>query len=302
MERQLISSGAAFEERVGYSRAVRVGRPGLGLGHGADHAGRRRPADNALRAGADLPRRSSSARSARQARRMDDVVRTRIYVTDAGVHRRCRARARRGIRTGATGDDRHRHAAARSALAGGDRGGSGDTPLVKQIFPPSITGKGSLGTSADTASVLDHSFGKGDPYTLGVEEEYMLLDPETWDLVQHIDSVLAAVEAGEHQGRLHAELMQSVLEVTTPGVPDRGGRDAVAVAAARLRGGHRPRAGLPLRLRRHAPLLASSSGSASRRATATATSSTSSSTSRGASSSSACTCTLRSTIRRRRSR
>ena len=42
--------------------------------------------------------------------------------------------------------------------------------------------------------MLDHSFGKGDPYTLGVEEEYMLLDPETWDLVQHIDSVLAAVE------------------------------------------------------------------------------------------------------------
>ena len=87
---------------------------------------------------------------------------------------------------------------------------------MKQIFPPSITGKGSHGTSADRASVLDHSFGKGDPYTLGVEEEYMLLDPETWDLVQHIDSVLAAVEAGEHQGRLHAELMQSVLEVTTP--------------------------------------------------------------------------------------
>src|SRR5207249_8177966 len=44
----------------------------------------------------------------------------------------------------------------------------------------------------------------------------MLLDPETWDLVQHIDSVLAAVADGEHEDRLHAELMQSVLEVTTP--------------------------------------------------------------------------------------
>ena len=87
---------------------------------------------------------------------------------------------------------------------------------MKQIFPPSITGKGSIGTSAEHASVLDHKFGQGDPYTLGVEEEYMLLDPETWDLVQHIDSVLAAVEEGEHQDRLHAELMQSVLEVTTP--------------------------------------------------------------------------------------
>jgi carboxylate-amine ligase len=87
---------------------------------------------------------------------------------------------------------------------------------VKQIFPPSITGKGSVGSSADYASVLEHKFGQGDPYTLGVEEEYMLLDPETWDLVQHIDSVLAAVESGEHENRLHAELMQSVLEVTTP--------------------------------------------------------------------------------------
>ena len=87
---------------------------------------------------------------------------------------------------------------------------------MKQIFPESITGKGSTGAGAERASVLDHRFGQGDPYTLGVEEEYMLLDPETWDLVQHIDSVLAAVESGEHEGRLHAELMQSVLEVTTP--------------------------------------------------------------------------------------
>src|SRR3982751_1638713 len=44
----------------------------------------------------------------------------------------------------------------------------------------------------------------------------MLLDPETWDLVQHIDSVLAAAAHSEHEDRIHAELMQSVLEVTTP--------------------------------------------------------------------------------------
>ena len=44
--------------------------------------------------------------------------------------------------------------------------------LAKQIHPPI--------TSVDFAaggSVLDHRFGKGDAYTLGVEEEYMLLDP-----------------------------------------------------------------------------------------------------------------------------
>jgi carboxylate-amine ligase len=86
---------------------------------------------------------------------------------------------------------------------------------VKQIFPSSITGKGAVGTGTPP-SVLEHRFGKGDPYTLGVEEEYMLLDPETWDLVQHIDSVLSAVADGEHEDRINAELMQSVLEVTTP--------------------------------------------------------------------------------------
>ena len=69
---------------------------------------------------------------------------------------------------------------------------------MNQIFPPSITGKGS--TYAEGGSVLDHAFGKGDPYTLGVEEEYMLLDPETFDLVQHIDTVLEAMagDGSEH--------------------------------------------------------------------------------------------------------
>ncbi|HZO33801.1 MAG TPA: carboxylate-amine ligase [Gaiellaceae bacterium] len=86
---------------------------------------------------------------------------------------------------------------------------------MKQIFPSSITGKGAVGTGSPP-SVLEHAFGKGDPYTLGVEEEYMLLDPETWDLVQHIDSVLSAAADGEHEARINAELMQSVLEVTTP--------------------------------------------------------------------------------------
>jgi carboxylate-amine ligase len=104
---------------------------------------------------------------------------------------------------------------------------------VKQIFPPSITGKGAMGASGAEASVLDHAFGKSAPYTLGVEEEYMLLDPETWDLVQHIDSVLAAVQHGEHEERIHAELMQSVLEVTTPVCRTAGD---VLHALAQLRG------------------------------------------------------------------
>jgi carboxylate-amine ligase len=64
--------------------------------------------------------------------------------------------------------------------------------------------------------VLDHAFGKSDPYTLGVEEEYMLLDGETFDLVQHIDTVLAAVAGHELEPVINPELMQSVLEIATP--------------------------------------------------------------------------------------
>ena len=85
---------------------------------------------------------------------------------------------------------------------------------MEQVFPPSITGKGSR--FAEGGSVLDHAFGQSDPYTLGVEEEYMLLDAETFDLVQHIDTVLAAVSGHELEPRINPELMQSVLEVSTP--------------------------------------------------------------------------------------
>src|SRR5881275_1167339 len=84
----------------------------------------------------------------------------------------------------------------------------------KQIYPASITGKGARFASG--GSVLDHAFGQSDPYTLGVEEEYMLLDGETFDLVQHIDTVLAAVAGHELEPVINPELMQSVLEIATP--------------------------------------------------------------------------------------
>jgi carboxylate-amine ligase len=84
----------------------------------------------------------------------------------------------------------------------------------RQIIPPSITGKGAR--FAPGGSVYDHAFGKSDAYTLGVEEEYMLLDAETFDLVQHIDTVLAAVAGHELETVINAELMQSVLEIATP--------------------------------------------------------------------------------------
>jgi carboxylate-amine ligase len=83
---------------------------------------------------------------------------------------------------------------------------------MKQIFPSTITGR----SFAAGGSVLDHNFGAGEPYTVGVEEEYMLLDGETLDLVQHVEAVLAAAEGHELEPRVNPELMQSVLEIATP--------------------------------------------------------------------------------------
>ncbi|HEX7254299.1 MAG TPA: carboxylate-amine ligase [Gaiellaceae bacterium] len=84
---------------------------------------------------------------------------------------------------------------------------------MKQAWPPSITG---VEGAKPAGSVLDHAFGKGEPYTLGVEEEYMLLDGESFDLVQRIDTILAAFVGHEDEERMKPELMQSTLEVATP--------------------------------------------------------------------------------------
>src|SRR5919201_5403336 len=83
---------------------------------------------------------------------------------------------------------------------------------MRQIYPATITGK----SFAPGGSVLDHKFGQSEPYTLGVEEEYMLLDGETFDLVQHIDTVLNAIVGHELETQINPELMQSVLEIATP--------------------------------------------------------------------------------------
>ena len=46
--------------------------------------------------------------------------------------------------------------------------------------------------------MLEHRFGTGPAGTVGVEEELMLLDPETWALAPRIGAVLAATESGPH--------------------------------------------------------------------------------------------------------
>ncbi len=61
--------------------------------------------------------------------------------------------------------------------------------------------------------MLEHRF-NGPPFTIGIEEELMLLDADGLDLANEIEAVLDAVPA-ELEGQVKPELMQSVLEVAT---------------------------------------------------------------------------------------
>ncbi|GGW71908.1 carboxylate-amine ligase [Streptomyces xantholiticus] len=57
-----------------------------------------------------------------------------------------------------------------------------------------------------------------EPVTLGVEEEYLLLDPETWVPVSLAEQVRAAAGLAPiiGEGELHSELLQVQVEVATP--------------------------------------------------------------------------------------
>src|SRR5919201_1296938 len=58
---------------------------------------------------------------------------------------------------------------------------------------------------------MDAAFGRSPPFTIGIEEEYQLLSPESHELVPRFDEI--AAEAGDE--RVRQELMTSVLEAAT---------------------------------------------------------------------------------------
>lgn len=60
---------------------------------------------------------------------------------------------------------------------------------------------------------MKHNF-TGPLYTLGVEEELMIIDSESMELVSAIEEMIEAVPS-ETQGQVKPELMQSVLEIST---------------------------------------------------------------------------------------
>jgi glutamate---cysteine ligase / carboxylate-amine ligase len=68
----------------------------------------------------------------------------------------------------------------------------------------------STATTLVRLSRVEHRF-TGPPYTIGIEEELMILDAESLELVNAIESMLQPAPAGE----IKPELMESVLEVST---------------------------------------------------------------------------------------
>jgi carboxylate-amine ligase len=57
---------------------------------------------------------------------------------------------------------------------------------------------------------VEHHF-TGPPFTIGIEEELMIVDAETYELVNAVESLLEPAPAGE----IKPELMESVLEIST---------------------------------------------------------------------------------------
>jgi glutamate---cysteine ligase / carboxylate-amine ligase len=66
-----------------------------------------------------------------------------------------------------------------------------------------------------TLAAMEHSF-HGPSYTIGIEEELMIVDARRYSLVNAIESLLQDAQDGE----IKPELMESVLEISTDPVPD----------------------------------------------------------------------------------
>ncbi len=58
-------------------------------------------------------------------------------------------------------------------------------------------------------------FGESAPFSLGVEEELMILDPATWDQLPAVDRIVRGVEGRELPGQVKTELFASVFETNT---------------------------------------------------------------------------------------
>ncbi|MCB0879355.1 MAG: YbdK family carboxylate-amine ligase, partial [Thermoleophilia bacterium] len=73
----------------------------------------------------------------------------------------------------------------------------------------------------DTTRELKHAYGESGPWSIGIEEEFQLVDTETLALVPRVEEVLG--QASDHERpHIKHELMQSVVEIATPPCNDLG--------------------------------------------------------------------------------
>ncbi len=63
--------------------------------------------------------------------------------------------------------------------------------------------------------MIPHTFGESEPFSLGVEEELMILDATTHEQVAAVDRILRGVAGRELPGALKTELFASVFETNT---------------------------------------------------------------------------------------
>ena len=75
-----------------------------------------------------------------------------------------------------------------------------------------MTGEGYWSHGYDAR--VEHRF-SGPSYTLGVEEELMIVDAETLDLTNSIEGLLADLREVTTVGEVKPELMESVCEIAT---------------------------------------------------------------------------------------
>src|SRR5512136_2293901 len=62
---------------------------------------------------------------------------------------------------------------------------------------------------------METNFGTSTPYSVGIEEEFQLVDPDSLELVSSIEPILASVGEETIRERVAPELLQSMLEITT---------------------------------------------------------------------------------------
>jgi carboxylate-amine ligase len=65
-----------------------------------------------------------------------------------------------------------------------------------------------------SSSGIEHAYGTSRGYTIGVEEEFQIVDPASYDLIPRVDDMLSAASESD-LAHIKQELMQSMVEVAT---------------------------------------------------------------------------------------